>query len=535
MSSTNNDVVDLYAHWTEVTLTDLTFEPASAAGSTTVTVTPVLSGTPTGTSSICWGLYYDAACTREVPGIEFSASPSAGAASVTFTSPASSGSYYVKATYRTGSACNAGTVLGEPRIEQYVVASKHDLTVKYMCGSTEIASRRLVEIPAASYTLVAPADVFGYTFSSWSAGDGVTITDPTDAEKEEAGLDGVANVKKVTANYDGILTANYSKKSMILFKNTLNWNKVYVNLYPNTWWGSKGAGNQSLDVAKRNKEMSLVPGTDDLYYFECTPTTAYVSFTDRSQDNYEYFAGGSSSNRVQVSYPTKPDASGAESTDYGFNAGTPMFVPLAGQTKQPWNNPGDGDRADYYNKGYWRKYEPATGKTGYTLEIYNKTPDSSRDTVYTIPMVESTSDGDIFEATVILEANKTGDSKYGVKFRRDNGMRYTKTSGSFAKDGSYSVFTKGNDNYAAYGMETTIAGEYTFRIACANDGTLKMAVKYPASAGDYRLVYTDNIHTAAHPSEIVRKEANGADIVSFFVRKAQSPSIRMQSCAVDGS
>ena len=522
--------ITLYAHWTKVTVTDLTFTPATSAGNTSVTVTPVLSGTPTGTTSVCWGLYYDSECTRAVPGVTFGTNPSSGASSTTFTTPAASGSYYVQATYRVGSNCS-GTVLNT-FVKQYVVASEHTVIIKYKQGSTEIASRGNVVVPAASSAGVKAPEIFGYTFSSWSLSEGLSNTCADGASC------GVAKDSiNISATIDATLTANYTRDNIIYLKNTLNWDTAYVNLYPNAWWGSdangSGAGNHDLDAAKRNKGMKRVPGHRDIWYYNYgnTATTAYVSFTNDSQNNYYHFAGADKNHRVSAIYPTRPNAASSENTSYGFNSGTPMFVPIS-QTGQKWNGSTGNELAEYFNKGYWREFEPATGETGYTLKIYNhKNNDGSRSLLYSVPMTDATSGSDIFVATIDLEAGQT----YGVKIERDNSIVYTNTSSDISKnENTYITLTKeANTNYAATGLATTVAGEYTIKLTCQNTGSLAIAAKYPAASNDYRLVYTDLVHTKKHPSDIVRRVNNGTDIVSFFVRNAKTPTVQIQSCTVN--
>ena len=215
----------------------------------------------------------------------------------------------------------------------------------------------------------------GYTFSGWSAGDGVTITGD---DGETSGSTSSEEAIKVKATYDGTLTANYTQKSLIYFKNTLGWSSVYVNFYTNNYWGynddaEKGTGNSG--VTNRNKTMTRI-GETDVWYFDygaasITPS-AYVSFTEDIQQDgggngYQYF--WKSGDGENVVYPTRyPDAKTADkASESGFKPMTPMFVPLASQTAMVMNNSGGG-KANYYNYGYWTMY---TAGTGYTLEVYN--------------------------------------------------------------------------------------------------------------------------------------------------------------------
>lgn len=539
LTTTNSGTVNLYAHWTKVTVTDLTFAPAAAAGSTTVTVTPTLSATPTGTSSICWGFYYDAECEDEVEGVTFSSDPSSGANAVTFTTPNVSGTYYVQAIYRAGSTC-AGTILNT-YVEPYVVASEHTVTLKYVCSGTEIAARGSVTIPAASFTLVAPkTDIFGYSFSSWSAGDGVTISDPTDDELEEAEMTGKENVKKVSANYDGILTINYTKDNMIFFKDNLGWTSandanahIYVNLMSGSYWDSKrGSGNKNTYYS-RNNEMNRVPGTTDIFYYNygAGSISKYISFTKNSYPDYESFSE-SSPNRAEVVYVTNPYTTSKESgtQDYGFDAATPMFVPLDKTTfsGQLWNNDGGWDHAIYFNRGYWVNY--IGEETGYTLEIYK----SDGTTLLQTKKFTSANKLMSMSATVDLEAGTT------YKFLLKRGSISCGNSGTMKVDNSgTAVGWRFAPSSTKCTIITSAAGDYIFNLSFSESNDephdLRIGVTYPSKAEDYRIVYKDlaqwskRAHDANwyHPSRVISKRANGEDIVSFYVSKAVGASASM--------
>lgn len=75
------------------------------AGGTQMTVVPTITSVPDGTVSVCWGLYYDAACAHEVPDIHFHRAVSGEANAVWFTTPTTAGTYYIQTSLHTGSLC----------------------------------------------------------------------------------------------------------------------------------------------------------------------------------------------------------------------------------------------------------------------------------------------------------------------------------------------------------------------------------------------------------------------------------------------
>ena len=526
----------LYAKWTPSGYNArITFVPGNiVAPGATVSVTAFVEPTPEEPTTICWRVLYSNDNPLD-PQPTFT--PANQGEAVSFIAPEASGSYKVEATLRKGTGCGGEEI--HTFTAPFQVAGDHTVTVQYKCGDVTLqGSTSVTARPLDWSTEITPDEIFGYSFEKWVAGDGVTMTidggeTTINTGGETTGKDGTHAVQ-IKAIYDGKLIAQYTKKNIIYFKNTLGWSEVYVNLYPHAWWNSSmGAGNETLANDKRNKQMTQL-GETDIWYYEYgnTATTAYVSFTDRSQNNYTGFAGTSSVNKVQVSYPTRPYATEDEDANYGFNAGTPMFVPTAGQTAQPWNKSGNDDLAEYYNKGYWRKYDPIQGETGYTLKVYNMTEDNGRTELKSIKFVESDVPGQLFKAVANLEAA----GGYGIKFERDNSMLYTNISGHLQSTGDVVVTEKQDANYRAIWIKATAAGDYTFAITINGDGKLCIQAEFPVAKDDYRVIYTDNdtwtkAHTPRtwyHPSRIISAEENAVDTISFFVSKGHSPEFKIQ-------
>ena len=525
------DGVTLYAYYKEAEITEITFSPGNiVAPSATVTVTATIEPIPAGTTTICWRVLYSNDNPLD-PQPTFT--PVSGG-TVSFPAHSASGSYKVEATLRKGTGCGGDEI--HTYVAPFQVAGDHTVTVQYKCGDVTLqASKAITGKPLTWSEEITPDEIFGYTFEKWVAGDGVSMTinggeTTIETGGETTGKAGTHAIQ-IKAIYDGKLTAKYTKKSIIYFKNTLGWSNVYVNIMSNTYWSAyNGSGNKN-NYHSRNQQMTLLEGTDDIYYLEYSgSTSAYMSFTSMSQDNYENFWAGDG-DHLQVVYPTHPFDDQGEQTNYGYNAGTPMFVPTAGQTPVDKHIVNNG-RASYYNKGYWRKYDPIQGETGYTLKVYNKTSSDGRTELKSIKFVESDVPGQLFKAVANLEAA----GGYGIKFERDNNMLYTNTTGHLHRTGDAVITDKQNDNYAAIWIKATAAGDYTFAITINGDGKLCIQAEFPVATNDYRVIYTDNdtwtkAHTARtwiHPSRIITAEENAVDTISFFVSKGHSPEFKIQ-------
>ena len=78
---------------TDAVVSGLSLSASDVISKDSVTVTPTFSPAPTGETEVCWGVYYDAACTRRVAGTTFR---QAEGNSVRFAAPDSPGTYHIK-------------------------------------------------------------------------------------------------------------------------------------------------------------------------------------------------------------------------------------------------------------------------------------------------------------------------------------------------------------------------------------------------------------------------------------------------------
>lgn len=522
----------LHAYFKQAEITGITFSPGTVVeNNSTVNVTAVISPEPTGTTTVCWRILYDNGSALD-PQPTFTPATRQGT-EVSFIAPNASGMYKAEAVLHLGSGCGGSDI--STYEANFQVAGSHNVTVAYKQGSTTIKASTIVTGRPLDWSdpITAP-EIFGYTFDHWTAGDGITLSanGSTPVGSDESS----ANPIYITAIYNGTLTANYTPKNIVYFKDNLGWTDpedadahIYVNLLQSDYWNNdRGSGNYNRP--NRNLQMDRVPGTTDIFYYDYgnKTTSNYISFTKESMGNSGDFYQ-TAPDYAHVVFPSRTlDALGSNNaTGLGFYAATPMFVPLATQTPVKKNS----DRAAYYNDGYWTKYLPGTG---YTLQIYNSAGNSL------VKEVAFTSADELMPMKVVtdLEGNHT----YKFQLKRDGDVYYgnngTMTYADHGQNTAWDFFNNSPFNMCT--IVTTAAGDYTFNLSYSpnSGGTnnrLRISVDYPVSDGDYRLVYKDDVHTKMHPSAIVNKVNDGTDIVSFFVRKDENPKLYIQQATVNPS
>ena len=534
-----NDATTLYAYYQPAAVTSIAVSPNVVAQGVTITATPTISPIPEGTTMICWRVLHS---NTNPLGVQptFRQGPDN---SVLFAAPETSASYKIEAKLYTGSTCGEGTLLSTTTAD-FQVAGLHKVTVRYKCGDEVISDPTTLEgiRPLDWSEEIAAPSIFGYIFNGWTAGDGVSLTDDDGSTTKTSTDKDHPNIK-IKANYDGYLTASYTKVDYIYFKNNMGWSNVYVFFYTSDkYWDDieHGSGAKKDHEFKNGDDDHHKPyydekhgaltrlGETDIWYFDagaigCADWTNIV-FNANDHHNYDWFSATEVVRRGD------------------FKRKTPLFVP-ADKTK--YSPTLKNESANYYNKGYWVNY--LGENTGYTLEVYNEAGSSLLRTVkftsddHLMPMV----------ATLDLEAGKT----YKFQLKRDGntdgdvyyGNGSTMTYANRYGQGTPWAFTSGTGKC---GLTTTAAGDYTFHLTYSQNGSgeydLRIAVEHPIKNGDYRLIYTDETRSFMEdavkkyrfkPSAIVSKENDGSDIVSFFVRSGETPVLRIQKATVaaDGS
>ena len=532
------DNATLYAHFvkaeiTQITLDKYTFEPVEAGGTGFVTATPTIEPTPTNAVVLCWRLLYNNG--NEVP--EHSAQVVSGNIVKFSIAGLAAGTYKIEAVLRTGNNCGSGEELSTKTIN-FTIASNYTITVKYTCDGKDIMAASKVSAHVTEETEITAPDITGYTFSSWEAGDGVTIKSTN------------GNSVKITAIYDGYLTAKYTARPMVYFKNTLGWEKVYVyTFWDNAWWDSGSQGVHPGAHKLEQGEMTLVEGTTDIYYFELSNPDS--DYTQDNNANHNYIAF---SNKDMSTYDAFYDAEAIYRGDHKNNL--TLFIPQTDQT------PSTTNQTKYYNKGIWMKYNST--ESGYQMPTNNSvndnppglgTDDGQGWGTYGNKFTAQTPGGYKFSITKHLEANKTYEFKIKnyvyVKDweNKDNNEWYGYNENSNTITDSKCTelhFHEESDKKHDCGnakIKTTAEGEYTFTIDLSQ-GKVLLSVEYPVQKGDYRVIYKDNAtwsHASAHdanwyhPSRVIKKNKTSEaklDTISFFLHRetGSTYSMKFQKC-----
>ena len=514
----------LYAYYKKAEITAITlnagaFEPVTE-GEGWVIANPTIEPTPAPTTIICWEMLYDndnpVPAGHEAIDDHDGSHPNRVKFSI---AGLAAGSYKIRATLHTGDgACGTGTTLSVEEAS-FTIASDFIVTVQYKCGDVTIQSSTTSPGKPLVGTEITAPDIIGYTFSKWKAGDGVTI-DGADASGEKT----TATIN-YTANYNGTLTAIYTKKNVIYFYNTLGWSDVYVYFYNSEkyWDNTYGTGakkDQAFDGSSKpyweeeHGKMTQIEGTN-IWYFDYTEagytTRLNVAFTKDNKHNTTWF--------WQTEVVRRGDHKSA----------LPMFVPLTNKSYTK-------NECDYYNEGYWMNYPE---NTGYTLRIYpawNADKSSGASKEYFFPYSADLK----MPLKLDVEFNYTGKAWFMI-YRNDDhflGKDYSMTQADHVTD----LSSGSNDKIE---LNTSAAGVYTFTLSFHDnngDGTYKyyIDVDYPVGVGDYRILYNDRdtwsqgaAHTASwwHESNIIRKNSGSEekiDTVSLFVSYGYTPSAKFQ-------
>ena len=295
---------------------------------------------------------------------------------------------------------------------------------------------------------------------------------------------------------------DYSK--CIFFKNTLNWENVYVYTFSDNAWYNEDNGDHRKGVNPQvnnleHGKMTKIDNQSDIYYYILTNTTGfnYVAFSEGDMRGYTTFHQSKASYR-------------GDRTDK-----MPLFIPrnTISQTQ---------NETSYYNEGVWMKYN--SKESGYYLNIADES---------STPLVAANAGDYTFTATVYLTPGQRildlTNLYPNTKFSKDGSLT-SGTSLILDKWQKYSADSK-------LSLSTTNEGAYTFTLNLA-DGQVKLSAAYPSvvtpEAGDYRLLYVEQVvekstdsgdewkivitRKKAHPSNIIKKRTeSGVDIVSLHV------------------
>jgi uncharacterized repeat protein (TIGR02543 family) len=341
----------------------------------------------------------------------------------------------------------------------------------------------------------------GYVFDGWytATGGGTKVTSAT----------------QVTTAVDHTLYAHYIQKAQVYFKNTFGWNKVYV-VYNADWDGSQGTGSEG----KIYREMTKVAGTSDVYYDNIpdeyiTSWRWNIAFNNTYQYNYHAFTKGEAvfrhdfDKKSTMFVPT--NATG--STDDG------NYLKNGVQYRSTGYKDGTGSNPEY-TSGYWRTYNNTY--SGYTM-TYQKNGDSGWSSGHKMESYNVSSN--VFIYTVHMDAN----SQYNFAFYKERDVNTKSVQFNYRTQITSTACTDLKlvcDPNNAW-MQTTVEGDYVFKLEMKNDGHMYLTVEYPFKANDYKVVYSYTKDGAkTYDSEIIRGRANGLDTISVFIHSSSDASVR---------
>lgn len=515
----------LYAYFKKAEVTAITFSPAAVVEpNATITATPTIAPTPTGDHLVCWELQYS-------NGTPLASQPTftPGASnSVSFTAPSASATYRLQAILRTGTSCSGGDILST-YVDRFQVAGEHDVTVLYKDASgNTIKTSEVIEgvKPLVWSSDITAPTITGYTFARWDAGDGVSIKNG-ESDPVVTSTDATINIK---ANYDGTLTAVYSKKRLIFFNNTLNWDTVVVYFYKNnSYWGGSNQGTGAntgwqftsypYSEGKHGGMQRVAPGSN-IWYFDAeaagvNASYVTVAFTDKDQHGCDYFYD---------------NAKVIRRDDYNSTQ-LSMFVPIDQEGTSM-----NGGTAKYFNDGYWMNYPESTG---YTLKIYDNV-DAAKETGAIRSIAFPYSEDLKLPLKLDVEFNDGNNHDYWFMVYRNDGT-YLGSAYHFKQGYQNEQVISGGNNKNK--ITTSAPGNYKFILTYHDNGSgtvnYYIDVDFPIATGDYRIYYSDNAtwskgaHTKNswyHPSHSIAKATTEAkkDTVSFYIPKGEGISHTMK-------
>ena len=521
----------LYAHYDDPSFLSIDFSPEHAMPRADITATVSFNSTPgepEGDYTLCYTL-------TTAEGIALKAQPEwrnqdDATHTVTFTAPSSPGDYslYIKLFAGTGDVCGGNSPIatfqggpgggGGGNPYYFDVEEMNPITITYECGGVELLPSTTIYATWNNRATTTAPSIAGMTFDHWE------YTNCTIEGGAAGRYDGAeATFYAFTA---GSAKAVYTQGSLF-FKNTLGWDHVYVYFYNSTsYWTTSSGYSEGTGSSTSNAnfisgplEMSLLDGTDDVYYFDeethgTMPTFAAVAFTKESMSNYDYFAGPTATtDPCHVVYVNAFD-----------KANKPMIVPVGNGAL--WNKK--------FAKYYSHDLAPLLQDWGALIK-------SNVDSYATTHHLKSAKMGDLSFSTTIYLPRYSYSYQWilthsGTSYGRDSYPSLTYSSPT----SDVLIANKGN-----LCAKTDVPGEYVFTVtygtatgsevydgAATSDGLLKHAtvtVTYPLKVGDYRLVY-DDANLNPHPSDIIKKENNGEATVNMFYNPSATPVLKIQSC-----
>lgn len=325
-----------------------------------------------------------------------------------------------------------------------------------------------------------------------------------------------------TLDDEEVVSFEVTTTDMVFFRNVPNWGSVHVYFLGTTdyWDNDNGTGCSGRDNGIAHG-MTRIENTN-IYYYDYHGNSnvvfnpsgaAYIAFTDNYLPNAGNFSG------CQAVYRAD------------FSACAPMYVPENYISEYKNTSAGNGQAA-YYNRGYWTNYMSTA--SGFTLHIYDgKTKNQGNEITSQALTAASIGDNTYSFTYNFASADKTVPYTYGFEVSGCGGAWYAVDADMNINNcTNWNLFT-GTTSRGGVDINANVA--HTFVLTLTRDGHIQLSVDYPPSEGDYRLLYDDNTQ-APHPSQVIRKCADGKDTVAMYIRpSAAGSTLKVQSVSLSPS
>lgn len=322
-----------------------------------------------------------------------------------------------------------------------------------------------------------------------------------------------------TKDDEEVVSFTVTTDDMVFFKNVPGWGNVHVYFLGTSayWDENKGSGCAGRDYGIAHGMTRI--GNSDVYYYDYYGNSnvvfdgdgkAYIAFTDNYKPNSNNFS------ECQAVY--RGD----------FSACAPMFVPENWITHY-LNN------AAYYNRGYWTNYMSTS--SGFSFYLWDKTANNADGEITIVSGAALT--GTIGNNTYVYEYDFGDEVNHRGNLPYTYGFKIAGCGGSWYGAADDMTITKCTDwnlgtDTRKCGLSVNAALPHKFIFTLAGDGHVQVSVEYPVNVGDYRLLYDDNTQDP-HPSQYIRKRANGKDTVAMFIRPSETENLKVQYCTgIDG-
>ena len=373
-------------------------------------------------------------------------------------------------------------------------------------GGVPVTSTTTGVVTTRSITAVPDA---GYYFSGWTV-------EPAEGADYNVSGTGEANTT-ITLRGRGAgettgqtLTANFLELNKVYFDNSdVAWENVYV-YFGGYWDNTHGACVNSAYPA-----VAMTNLGDGIYW-------AYVPreiTRGVDNDNKHKIAFSSTEETIVGDNAYFTSTKAAQRDDYFYNGSLSMYRPYRAGTGD------DKHSCEYYKSGYWVQYYATIGNgVEYYMKINtdNNAADYEIDTIF-----RATAEGTnyIRKATVRLD---NGNKEMNFHISTGSGSTYTTSSNITASNCTdITVKPHGGSDFT---LTTTSEGIYTFYLDQSGP-QMKLTAVYPASVGDYRVLYTNSSVTVPRTSDVIKTTEESSHTTTMFIDKdAAGAILKLQKC-----